>query len=140
MAEGFEGLEVYQAARALRHRVYRLARQLPPEEKYNLVTQMRRAALSLTNNIAEGHGSWSRRHNISYLHRSRGSIEELIDDFSLCEDEGYFESVHLADIRADAERVRALLNGYITYLRRCMKDKAGPGQAPEDAPRSGDTG
>ncbi|MBS3733754.1 MAG: four helix bundle protein [Phycisphaerae bacterium] len=59
MPKGFQGLEVYQQARELRKRVYTLVRQLPPEEKYNLASQMRRAALSVTNNIAEGHGSRS---------------------------------------------------------------------------------
>ena len=52
----FEDLEVYKAAREYRKKIYQLFKELPAEEKYNLAGQMRRAALSLTNNIAEGHG------------------------------------------------------------------------------------
>ena len=49
--KSFEDLEVYKAARKFRKEVYKLIKGLPPEEKYNLGGQMRRAALSLTNNI-----------------------------------------------------------------------------------------
>lgn len=50
----FEDLEVYQVARELRKSMYRVAKRLPEEEKFGLTSQIRRAALSLTNNIAEG--------------------------------------------------------------------------------------
>ena len=54
----FEELEVYKAAREFRKKIYKLVKELPAEEKYNLGGQMRRAAVSLTNNIAEGHGRY----------------------------------------------------------------------------------
>lgn len=114
----FEDLDVYKQARVLRQQVWKLARQLPAEEKYVLVSQIRRAALSVTNNIAEGHGSRSCRHNISYLYRSRGSVNELLDDMNACEDEGYFRKDHLDDLRLQAKAVTKLINGYIKYLRK----------------------
>jgi hypothetical protein len=66
MGKGFEDLEVYQEARVLRRRVWKLTTLLPREAKLVLESQMRRASLSATNCIAEGHGSRSYRHNISY--------------------------------------------------------------------------
>lgn len=117
MTGGFESLELYQEARILRRRVGRLVRQLPGHEKYNLASQMRRAALSVTNNIAEGHGSRSYRHNISYLYRSRGSLNELLDDYNACEDEAYFRKEDLDRLRDHTHSVIRLLNGYIRYLR-----------------------
>jgi len=123
---GFENLDVYKAARALRGRVYKLARQLPADEKYGLAAQMRRAALSVTNNIAEGHGSRSYRHNISYLYRSRGSVNELRDDANACQDQGYFKAEHLNDLRADMDRVAKLINGYVAYLRKRLSEPAPP--------------
>lgn len=118
MPGDFSTLDVYQQASLLRRRVYRLAGLLPETEKYGLAPQMRRASLSVTNNIAEGHGSRSYRHSISYLYRSRGSVNELMDDFNLCEDEAYFQKDHLDDIRRQAGRVNQLINGYIAYLRK----------------------
>jgi len=118
MGRGFEDLEVYRQARLLRRRVYKLTTLLPPDEKFGLVPQMRRAAVSLTNCIAEGHGSRSYRHNASYLYRSRGSVCELLNDFNVCEDERYFKKVQLDDIRVQAVHVQKLINGYIKYLKK----------------------
>ncbi|MGN6367780.1 MAG: four helix bundle protein [Phycisphaerae bacterium] len=64
---GFEDLAVYQKARAFRKRVYKLAKLLPPEEKYALAQQMRRAAVSVTNNIAEGYGRFTFKDRISFM-------------------------------------------------------------------------
>ena len=124
MTGGFEDLEVYKEARILRQRVFKLAGLLPAEEKYVLVQQMRRAGLSVTNNIAEGHGIRSFRHNISYLYRSRGSVNELVDDIGACEDAGYFAKEHLDDLREQAETVARLINGYVAYLRKRLQRDA----------------
>jgi four helix bundle protein len=83
----FEDLEVYTAAREFRKQIYKLIKKLPPEETYNLASQMRRAALSLTNNIAEGHGRFFYQENIQFCRISRGSLMELIDDLNTCIDE-----------------------------------------------------
>ncbi len=122
MAEGFEGLEVYQKACELRQRVYKLVERLPVDEKYVLNQQMRRAALSVTNNIAEGHGSYNWKHNISYLYRSRGSLNELIDDLGACEQQGYFKPEHLQNLRRDIDEVLRLLNGYVNHLHKQLDE------------------
>jgi four helix bundle protein len=128
MGMGFEDLEVYQQARILRTRVYRLTKLLPKEEKYILLSQMRRTALSVTNCIAEGHGSRSYRHNRSYLFRSRGSVCELQDDFNTCEDEEYFKKEHLNDLRKQAQRVLMLINGYVAFLDTKIREEFAKGQ------------
>jgi four helix bundle protein len=113
----FQDLEVWQAARALRKTIYALVKLLPDHERYNLVSQMRRAALSLTNNIAEGHGQYHYQENIQYLRQARGSLEELMDDLTLCEDEQYAPATEVAALNEDAIRVRRLSNAYIRYLK-----------------------
>ena len=115
---GFEDLDAYKAARAFRNRIYKLVKILPDEEKSALSQQMVRAAVSLTNNIAEGHGRYHWQDNTRFCRQARGSLYELIDDVNVCADEAYAEAKHLDDLRSDATEVLKLLNGYIGYLQR----------------------
>ena len=114
---GFEDLEVYQTAQAFRGRVYKLTNILPPEEKYALVQQMRRAAISLTNNIAEGYGRFTWQDTTHFCRQARGSLLELVDDINICLQQNYAEEEHLHDLKTNALRVLQLLNGYIKYLQ-----------------------
>ena len=83
----FEDLEVYQVAREFRKGMYAVSRKLPDFEKFELASQIRRAAVSLTNNIAEGHGRYHYLDQLKFLLQARGSLEELIDDLNVCLDE-----------------------------------------------------
>jgi four helix bundle protein len=113
----FEDLEAYKLAREFRKKMYAVSRQLPDFEKFDLGRQIRRAAVSLTNNIAEGHGRYHYLEQIKFTLQSRGSLEELIDDLNICEDESYLSSSDVATQKQDAWRVHQLLNGYIRHLR-----------------------
>ena len=118
----FEDLEVYKAAREYRKKIYQLAKELPEEEKYNLAGQMRRAALSLTNNIAEGHGRYHYQENIQFCRISRGSLMELIDDLNVCIDEKYNSIDYLNKLKEQGYSINKMLNGYIAYLKK-KRDK-----------------
>src|SRR6267142_2758236 len=109
----FGDLEVYQVAREFRKAMYRAARGLPDIEKFGLASQVRRAALSLTNNIAEGHGRYHYLDQIKFTLQSRGSLEELIDDLNVCEDEQYLLIKEIAFLKQDGWRLRQLIDGYI---------------------------
>lgn len=119
----FEKLEVYQKARKFRQHIYLIIKQLPPEEKFNLTSQMRRAATSLTNNIAEGHGRFHFQENIQFLRQSRGSLEELIDDINICFDENYLSEEECSKLKIEAEEVLHRINGYIAYLRKRKQEE-----------------
>ena len=121
----FEDLEVYRAARDFRKKIFALIKKLPPEEKHNLVSQMRRAATSLTNNIAEGHGRCHYQENIQFLRQSRGSLEELIDDMDICIDEHYAPEEELDALKGEGYDLLRRLNGYIAYLRARKANEAG---------------
>ena len=82
----FEDLEVYQVAREFRNAMYRVTKRLPDEEKFALANQVRRAAVSLTNNIAEGHGRFHFLEQIKFMLQARGSLEELLDDLNVCDE------------------------------------------------------
>ena len=121
MEEGrykLDDFELYKAARAFRKRAYSLLKQLPLEEKYSLAVQMRRASVSVTNNIAEGHGRWHYQENIRFCRISRGSVDELIDDFNTCEDEGYGDQALVAELKIQAYDLIHRINSYIAYLRK----------------------
>ena len=114
----FEDLEVYQVAREFRKAMYRVARRLPEEEKFALANQMRRAGVSLTNNIAEGHGRFHFLEQIKFMLQSRGSLEELLDDLNVCQDEEYLPTHEIESLKQEGWRVHKLINGYVRFLRR----------------------
>src|SRR6266853_854943 len=95
----FEDLEAYQAAREFRKTMYAVSRQLPDFERFELASQIRRAAVSLRNNIAEGHGRYLYLEQIKFTLQARGSLEELIDDFNVCEDECYLPSAEVRNFK-----------------------------------------
>src|SRR6202049_2569076 len=106
-----DDFELYKVAREFRKRTYHLIKQLPPEEKYALANPMRRVAVSVTNNIAEGHGRWHYQENIHFCRISRGSVDELIDDFNTCQDEGYGNEILVAELKAEAYELIRRING-----------------------------
>jgi four helix bundle protein len=123
MRDGFGWMifVLYQAAREFRKKVYRLIRQLPPVEKYCLANQMHRVAVSISNNIAEGHGRWHYQENVRFCRIARGSIDETIDDLNSCIDEDYGDPALVAELKLEAYASIARLNGYIAYLRKSQQ-------------------
>ena len=113
----FEDLEVYKSARELRKKMYGVARRLPDFEKFGLASQIRRAAVSLTNNMAEGHGRYHFADQVRFFLGSRGSLQELVDDLNVCDDEKYLQNDEVAELKEKAWRVLGLINGYLRYLR-----------------------
>src|SRR5437016_2150214 len=113
----FEDSEVYQMAREFRKKMYGVTRRLPDFEKFELASQIRRAAVSLTNNIAEGHGRYHFADQVRFFLGARGSLQELIDDLNVCDDEKYLEAGKIGVLKGEAWRVLGLINGYLRYLR-----------------------
>lgn len=113
----FEDLEVYKAAREFRKAMYRVTRTLPDFEKFALADQMRRAAVSLTNNLAEGHGRFHFLEQIKFTLISRGSLEELMDDLNICLDENYLKAEEIENLKNAGWHLLKLTNGYLRYLR-----------------------
>jgi four helix bundle protein len=111
----FEDLEVYKAAREFRKEMYCVNR--PDFEKYDLGSQIRRAAVSLTNNMAEGHGRFHYPDQIRFFLHSRGSLQELVDDLNVCLDESYLSSDEVGRLKEQARSGLILINGYLRYLQ-----------------------
>ncbi len=113
----FEDLEVYKAAREFRMAMYRVAKRLPDNEKFGPASQIRRAAVSLTNNLAEGHGRFHFLDQIKFTLISRGSLEELVDNLNVCSDENYLPPNEVVVLKNKGWQVLKLTNGYLRYLR-----------------------
>lgn len=114
----FEDLDVYRIARELSGSISKLIKALPKCEEYNLKSQMRRAKLSVTNNIAEGYGRYHYQENIQFCRQSRGSICELIDDFNESYDEEYIDEKYRDELKNDAYHLMKVLNAYIASIKR----------------------
>ena len=101
-----------------------LVKSYPKEEKYSIVDNMKRAARSTTQNIAEGFGRFHYRENLQFCRISRGSLFELTDDLITSLDEGFISKEDYDLGREKISTALALLNGYISYLNRCITDNA----------------
>lgn len=107
----FERLNVYQAVRLLIKEVYLAQRQLPKEETYALGDQIRRAAISISSNIAEGSGRSSWREKIHFIEISYGSLMELHSQIQLCADLGYMDLATQTSLREQIINVAKMLSG-----------------------------
>ena len=116
--KSFEDLSCWQKARDLRNVVKDLISTFPDYEKYELVSQMRRASRSVTHNIAEGFGRFHFQENIQFCRISRGSLHELLDQFITALDEGYISEEAYKNFKKQVNTCLAILNGYINYLNK----------------------
>jgi four helix bundle protein len=112
----FKELEVWQEAHKFVLMVYQITKEFPAEEKFSLVAQMRRVAVSMPANIAEGFKRRGLQDKIRFYNTAESSLEELKYYFSLSKDLGYIPSND--DLCLQSETVGRLLNGLITSTER----------------------
>jgi len=96
---GFEKLEVYRQAKDLIKEVYRLTRSFPAEERYGLTSQIRRAALSVASNLAEGQGRLSRRDQAHFSQMAYSSLMEVLCQSDIAHELGYLGTQDLEGMR-----------------------------------------
>lgn len=89
--EPFRKLIVWQKAMKLVRQVYQLSKQFPVDERYALTDQLRRAAVSIPSNIAEGCGRASNKDYAHFLAIARGSLYEMLTQIQVAQDLGYIE-------------------------------------------------
>jgi four helix bundle protein len=115
--EGYEDLLVWQKGMALVKRVYEITRGFPRDEKFGLVSQMRRAAVSIPSNIAEGQARHSTGEFIQFLSHAEGSVAELNTQLILSVELGYCSKDQTSEATALARELRRMLNS----LRRKLE-------------------
>ena len=107
----FENLDVYDRARKLIKDVYLLQNTFPKEERYALGDQIRRAATSITANLAEGSGRQSLKEKIHFIEISFGSMTEVFCELQTACDLGYITEQQFSDLRPQFADVARMLSG-----------------------------
>ncbi|MFA6275767.1 MAG: four helix bundle protein [Pedobacter sp.] len=109
-------LEVWKKARAFASHIYLLTSKFPKEEIYGLTSQIRRCAISVPSNIAEGSGRQHAKETIQFLTIARGSLYELETQLYISKDISIISNEQLDSCITEIETLGKLINGYIRYI------------------------
>lgn len=119
----FRGLKVWERAHRIVIDVYKLTTDFPAHEQYGLVSQLRRAAVSIPANIAEGCGRNSQKELHRFLEMALGSANELEYLFHLSKELGYTEKKAIDSMTNQIVEIKRMLTGL--NKRLCLKGKSG---------------
>jgi four helix bundle protein len=117
MSGKYQDLKVWQKALELTLKIYRETKHFPNEEMYGLTNQMRRAAVSIATNIAEGKGKSSDRDFAVFLCHARGSLHELETQLLIARDLGYLREEGMGAMEELIAETGKMLNGLINSMR-----------------------
>ena len=115
---GFEKLNVWQEARGMANMIYSLTIHFPGEEKFVLVSQMRRAALSVCSNIAEGSSRKSHKDQAHFYNLSYSSLMELLNQCIIAKDQILIKEEQLNECREKISKTANMLNA---LRNNCLK-------------------
>ncbi len=118
MADAYRDLIAWRKATDLALDIYRATQKFPKDEIYGLTSQMRRAAVSVASNIAEGKGRYSLKEFAQFLYRARGSLLELETQLFIAEELHYLEPLVFRRIEDRTKELGRILNG----LTRSVQD------------------
>jgi four helix bundle protein len=125
-SNSFRDLIVWKKAMELARQVYALTRRLPKEELYALGDQMRRAAVSIPSNIAEGQARDSRKEFLSFLSIAKGSNAELGTQLELCTTLGYLSAETTLPVAALSVEVGRMLTSLSSRLKSSLPQRSSP--------------
>lgn len=119
----FEDLNCWKVGRQLKGFIREEIRPLLPKtERFDLADQLRRAARSVTANIAEGYGRYHYLDEAKFLSNSRGSAHEVLDHLIEAFDERYISEEQLIEARERLDEVIRLINGYRAYILKRVRE------------------
>ena len=111
--KNFYDLESWQKGHEFLLSIYRLAKDFPKEELYGLTSQIKRAAISVTNNIAEGFSRYHYREKSNFYYNARGSVSEVQNLLIVARDVGYLKKEDWHKLDLSGESVKRMINGLI---------------------------
>ena len=122
MEKPYKKLDVWKTAMKVAQKTYQLTKTFPEEEKFGLVSQMRRAAVSIPCNIAEGAARQGKKEFKNFLSMAQGSLSELDTQVELSLLLGYLHDEDLKEIIVELVRVDKMLSGLIRSLKKQTPD------------------
>ena len=121
-----EEMDVYTIAYKATLKLYKMTASFPNEERYGIVSQMRKAAVSIVSNMSEGSARGSTKDYMRFLIIARGSVAEVKTQLSLAQDLGYAKAEDVNDIIKDLTRTKMMLNKMITKFESELDDSRLP--------------
>lgn len=126
--EGLNRLKVWVRAKDFALVIYKKVLPLfPYEEKWNLNQQLRRSALSISANIAEGYGRFYYQDNVRFCYNARGSLEEVLSHLIFAYEMSFIPEGLYKELTNEGDEIDKMLNGYISYLKKSKQGANEPG-------------
>ena len=117
MIKSYKDLIVWQKSMVLAESVYKLKEKLPSKKQFGLISQMRRAAISIPSNISEGYGMETTGNYIQFLSIARGSLFELETQIELCIKLEYINAVDSENIQGNIVEISKMITSLISKLK-----------------------
>lgn len=119
----FRNLDAYAEGKNIIKEVYRLLKGFPSEERYAMCDQLRRAAVSITSNIAEGSGRVSIKEKIHFIEFSYGSLMEVLSQLDVACDLGYISVMDFEQVERKIDHEARLISGLRNYFEKQLPNQ-----------------
>ena len=114
--KNYKNLDVWKESRKLVSVIYLLAKEFPEDEKFGLSSQIKRAAVSIPSNIAEGLGRQTKKETRQFFYIAKGSLYEVETQIYLAIDLGFVQENEMENVFNQMTSIRKLIIGFIKYL------------------------
>jgi len=116
--KSYRDLEVWKRSMRLAKRIYEVTQKFPTEERFGLTNQLRRAAVSVPSNVAEGHARFGSGEFIRFLSIAMGSVAEIETQILLSHDLGYVREALADELLAELDVIGKMLRGLAKSIER----------------------
>ena len=113
MIKSFSDLATWKEAHKLVLMIYKVTKQFPPDEKFGLIIQLRRAAVSVSSNIAEGFSRNTNKEKVQFYYMALGSLTEMQNQLIISKDLSYMSESRFDELMKHVIVVNKLINGMI---------------------------